>query len=170
MLEFSQALKLLEFDQKRHTKTLDRIMGQCIREAAREWLRAWMRRNKPPVETGMARAALKPLGRFLRVAVPISPTRKPYYSKLEGVMQEPASGEAASYHNIDDDRNHPGRFTEYRFEWATDIHHYYEAAFYRGIPGEEEIEHAKNDFFNHLNWAIEHRVPKTLREFVKIAR
>ncbi len=61
----------LSIDVQRYTKTLDENMKIQVRQAAREWLRAVI--QKVPVWAGSSRGSLQPLGRFLRVAIPINP-------------------------------------------------------------------------------------------------
>lgn len=64
----------LQFDAASYKKALHDTLEKEIRMAARAWLRAVIPRV--PVYTGTARGSLQPLGRFLRVAVPISPVAK----------------------------------------------------------------------------------------------
>lgn len=64
----------LTLNPQRYTKTLDGIMDVQLRQAARLWLRAVI--LKVPVWTGTSMGSLKPLGAFLRVAIPISPVAK----------------------------------------------------------------------------------------------
>lgn len=64
----------LKFDADNFRKTVHATLEKEIRMAARAWLRAVIPRV--PVYTGMARGSLQPLGRFLKVAVPISPVAK----------------------------------------------------------------------------------------------
>jgi hypothetical protein len=79
----------MEFDPKTYKKSLDEAMETQMRQAARAWLRAMLsadlpviRRGTgsskgiPPVWTGTARGTLIPIGRFLKVAIPISPKVK----------------------------------------------------------------------------------------------
>ncbi len=71
MIELKGFFTKLTLDPGRYTKTLDKSMNVQLRQAARAWLRAVI--LKVPVWTGMSRGSLRPLGAFLRVAVPISP-------------------------------------------------------------------------------------------------
>lgn len=81
----------MDFDPKTYRKSFDDAMNTQMRQAARAWLRAMLsaelpivRRGAvgatstgiPPVWTGTARGTLVPLGRFLRVAIPIKPVVK----------------------------------------------------------------------------------------------
>lgn len=155
-----QALELLNLDLPRYHKTLDRIMGQVIREAAREWLRAVI--INVPVETGMAKATLIPLGRFLRNVggLGINPSRKPYFSRLEGVTQEIDAGLVKQDFEIQDDKSSPLSFV-YSFEWSTSVLHYWLAQYYKGnaLPGEEAIEEGAIAFQEHLVSTIVNRLP-----------
>lgn len=53
------------------TKALEEGIAVQIRQAMREFIREVIK--KVPVYTGMSRGALKPIGRFLRVQIPIKP-------------------------------------------------------------------------------------------------
>ena len=64
-------LSFPRFDAKKFTDALRDLAEAQVRQAAREWLRAVI--PKVPVFTGTARGTLMPLGRLIRVAVPISP-------------------------------------------------------------------------------------------------
>lgn len=57
------------------SRALEPVSDLVLRQAARAWLRAMV--EAIPVWEGTARGTLKPLGRFLRVAVPISPVASP---------------------------------------------------------------------------------------------
>lgn len=165
MLTFTANLPKIRLLQGTYTKEMDRIIGQIFREAAREWLRAFLLEGVP-VETGMAKAGLQPLGRFLRVAVPISPKRKPYYSKLEGGRQSIGLGHDKSRFFLKDDRTNPLEFV-HEFEWSSEILHYYLKEFYNGTSqaGEEAIVSAETAFIAHLEDALVRRLPK-LEEYV----
>lgn len=152
--------------RERLNKTLDRVMGQIIREAAREWLRALV--VHIPVQTGMAKGALQPLGRFLRVAVPVRPVRKPYYSKLEGGISEPGFGAQKTDFYFRDDKSHPMSFI-YEFTWSTDVLHYWLQEFYNGkaIPGEIAMRDAEEAFQLHIVNAINRRLPAALDSLIE---
>ena len=143
-------------------------MGQLFRESAREWLRAWLKLGIP-VETGMAKASLVPLGRFLHGVggLKIEPNRKPYYSKLERGVQSPELGEHKSYFDIQDDKSNPMRFV-YLFEWYTETKHYFLSRYYKGqfVSGQAAITIAEQAFMNHFNSTLSRRLPK-LDDFLK---
>lgn len=70
-MRFRGRFSIPQFDDKKFS---DKFISQIQveqRNAARAWLTAVI--PKVPVWAGTARGTLKPLGRFLRVAVPISP-------------------------------------------------------------------------------------------------
>lgn len=71
MFQLGGFMQELSISVNRYTKTLDETMQVQLRQAARAWLRAVL--VAVPVWTGTARGSLKPLGAYLRVAVPISP-------------------------------------------------------------------------------------------------
>ena len=163
MLSFGKGLKALQMNRKDVSRRTDRILGQTIREAARQWLRAWLAEGVP-VETGMAKGTLRPLGRFLRVSVSIKPVRKPYFSVLEGVVQKISSGEEKSEFQIRDDKSDPGSFI-YEFHWATEVLHYMEREFYNGsaMVGRAVLHGPATDaFFAQIDKAIAKRLPVSL--------
>ena len=137
-------------------KTLDRILTSIWKQAAREWLRELIKGI--PVETGMAKGSLTPLGRFLNVAVPISPTRAPYFNKLEGVTATPDAGAAKTEFELE-----TKNFT-YTFTWSTDVLHYWLAQFYKGqaIPGEQLIKEADAVFQQFVTETVTRRVANEL--------
>lgn len=71
MIQLGGFMTQLTINPQRYTKTLDKVMDTQLRQGARAWLRAVL--VKVPVWTGMSRGSLRPLGAFLRVAVPITP-------------------------------------------------------------------------------------------------
>lgn len=164
----STSWEVLVFDAPRYTKTLDRIIGQIIRESARQWLRS-MLTSGIPVETGMAKAALVPLGRFLNNVggLSIAPTRKSYYSKLEGGRQTIGFGEQKQDFKIRDDKSNPLSFL-YEFEWSTTIAHFYLEQFYNGTAQSPQVSiiAADNAFERHMFNALEKRLPG-LDDFIR---
>lgn len=147
MLNFSSSLPIMNLDVARYTKTLDRVMGQIIREAAREWLRAVI--VNVPVETGSAKSTLQPLGRLLRrVAVPINPTKSASdYEHRWG----------ASDFNIFD------KNFEYSFEWSSDLLHYYLNEFFpiatvASAPW-HSLDAGEQAFLSYVDWALQNRLP-----------
>ena len=167
MLDFRRQLDLLEVPERRLNMTLDKVLGQVIREAARRWLRKYI--LHVPAETGMARGALRPLGQFLRLAVPIRPTRKPYFSQLEGVIQDIDAGEAMNYWNIVDDKSGALEFV-YEFEWSTNMLHYYSSQYYNGkaLSGEEVLPIAESAFTDHIQSTLANRVAQSIQGIIQI--
>lgn len=168
MFKFTSHLDFLQFDKLSYTKTLDRVLGQIIREAAREWLRAWLSLGVP-VETGMAKSSLLPLGRYLKNVggLGFTPTRKPYKNSSEvGGFVSPEAGEAYSQFVIMDDKTSPKEFL-YWFEWSTEVLHYYFNERYRGDSpsGQEALDYAEEAFTEYINEAIARRLPNAA-EFI----
>lgn len=161
-MKFVINLPELKLDWLSFTKTLDRTMSQIIRESAREWLRTILVIGVP-VETGMAKAALVPLGRFLKsvAGLGITPRRKPYYSKIEEGVQSIALGEARGQSfTIQDDKSHPLSFV-YMFEWTPEVVHWYWKEFYNGssMSGEEALDQADFAFLTYYEAAVARRLP-----------
>lgn len=166
MLEFTAPIRFVEFNQQQFSKTISKELGRILRQGARIWLRRMV--IEVPVETGAAKGALKPLGTFLRVAVPIRPRRRPYFSKLERGIQSPELGASRSRFEIIDDRvTLFGGL--YSFTWSTEILHYYLSIYYNGnaIPGERVIEEARADFLNFVRIELARRLP-TLAPFIRL--
>lgn len=156
MMTFESSLPIMSLDVKRHTKTLDRVMGQIIREAAREWLRAILTsvNGSFPVLTGAAKSTLKPLGRFLRVAVPVTP-QPDKNGRWRGDRR--SLGEASSSFEIID------RNFEYSFTWSTDLLHYYLNEFFdiatvSSSPW-HSLEAGERAFLDYVDKALATRVP-----------
>ena len=64
-----------KFDAKKFTEAFKKKALVQTRQGMRVFLRTILDADLPPVLSGEARGSLKPLGRFLRVAVPISVKR-----------------------------------------------------------------------------------------------
>lgn len=124
MLSSKTKLFRVKVDEGKLLKKIDREMSIILREAVRVWLRTVLKvvRRAPhtvgdnfPIQTGAAKASLRPLARSVRVAIPIRPAKKrPNLT---------AEGEASSSFEIRDDRTHPLSF-KYRFNWNTDLEHF----------------------------------------------
>lgn len=164
MLEFNTNFDVLELDAKKYTRTLDRILGQIIREAAREWLRAVLKsvpaRGGFPVLTGAAKSTLVPLGRFLRVAVPVNPVKGDRRSL----------GLNSQHFKIIDDKNNGGSFN-YSFEWSTDLLHYFINEFYGYIPYApwNTVEAGEQAFIEYIENALNTKIPN-LQEYIQVKR
>lgn len=76
MIKSTGVLRKIKFDGKRYTKKFRENLEILMRNAVREWLiRALQGKNeggKFPVLTGMAKASLIPVGRLVRMVVPVS--------------------------------------------------------------------------------------------------
>lgn len=87
-MRFRGRFSIPKLDGKKFTeKLIDELQTQQ-RQAAREWLRAVI--PKVPVWAGTARGSLQPLGRFLKVSVPINPVAK-YADKIDNGIAYGAS-------------------------------------------------------------------------------
>lgn len=157
MINYRANLGTLRFDKTKFTKTLDRTISQLVREAVREWYRAlW---SLIPVETGMAKGALLPIAEELHnLPTSIRPTRKPYYSQLEGGIQERSFGSAKSVFELSGTDS--GSFV-YEFFWQTDVIHYYLETHYNGsaVHGKEALQVAQAAFQESLIDGIINRLP-----------
>lgn len=172
MFKFSQSLNLLDFDLDKYTKTLDRVAGQIFREAIREWLRVFIVHNEFPVETGMAKATLAPLARWLGNVnfSGITPEVDDYYHDVELTIANVDAGEERSRFTLIDDKNHPLNFI-YQFYWEESVLHYWHAQYYnspynRGIAGELLIPDAEKAAITFFNITFPRRLPK-LKDFLK---
>lgn len=122
MLIFKSRLRIT-FKVKRFSKKLDRTLGICFRKALRAWLRAILVSvaGSFPVWSGQAKSTLKPLGRTLKVAVPVRPLKRRPNGRP--IPDRRIEGEKSSYFSIRDDKSHPGTFI-YTFYWRTKTLHY----------------------------------------------
>jgi len=137
---------------------MDKIIGQVLRESTREWLRVLL--SHVPVETGMARATLIPIGQYLNNVggLLFTPTRKPYYSNLEGGIQDIGLGLERQEFKIVDTAIGSWKYTVF---WDSGTHHYWENEFYRGdaLPGEAAEIEAEGVFFLYFFQTIDRRLP-----------
>ncbi len=102
-------LRNLEYDMRGHKKTLDAALQTQMRQAARAWLRAVI--PHVPVWTGMAASSLKPLGRYLNVAVPIKP-------RVTRSDKTPEKGRQQQHFEFENNGY------VYTFRWTTEVLHY----------------------------------------------
>ena len=140
---------------------LRKVAEQQVRQAAREWLRAVIPRI--PVFTGTARGTLQPLGRFLKVAVPISPiaTRKD---------KGPNVGESRTrpyYFHRDGDRHY--------FRFNTDLGYFIQNEFYHAPNPPFKLTHptpwnaiieGNLAFEAYIKTTLPQRIPK-IRDYFK---
>jgi len=167
MLENRGPLTLYSFDTAKFNKTLDREMSIVLREGVRLWLRTVLDvisgaphtvGDNFPIQTGRAKGALQPLGRAVRVAVPISPA--------PGKKNRSSEGALSSNFEIRDDQSHPLSFM-YRFNWSTDLEHWATnelnyIEFVRSATPWRAIEEADNALDAYINAEI----PKRLSKFI----
>ena len=84
------------------TKGIDREARLALRFAVRAWIRAMV--TAIPVWEGTARGTIKPLGRFLNVAVPISPRASPHRTqhRIQGIIYQLGPEAGALYQEFND--------------------------------------------------------------------
>lgn len=66
----------LNIDLNKYSEYLEKEANIQLRQAVRAWLRVLVEEGTIPVWTGTAKGVFIPLGRFLRIAVPIRPIKK----------------------------------------------------------------------------------------------
>lgn len=113
---------VLNFDAAGYTRAVREAIEAEFRQAARAFIRAAIPRV--PVQTGMARGSFLNVGRFLRVAVPITPTRfnQRYYPPGGGsIPKTPESGAALSTRPESMIKRQGNRVT---FTFQTGVFHY----------------------------------------------
>jgi len=160
MLQIRGELALLDFDMKKYSKTLNETIETQMRQAAREWLRAVI--PKVPVWTGTARGTLAPLGRFLRVAVPINPVT------TRENMGPDIGASKSSFQFLNDKNLHS-------FVWDNDVLHYLINE-YNDVSGYIHLKHpvpwrsldAGNQAFDaYINKNLPEKAPK-IKDFVNV--
>jgi hypothetical protein len=119
-------LVYVKLDQVKFTKAITEAMETQNRQAARAWLRAVL--TKVPQWTGEARGSLRPLGQFLRVAVPIQISDSKWAKRAIEQGHTAEAGEAQGHFAFKTESN---RFT---FEFNTDVIHYLINEFYNYNP------------------------------------
>ena len=169
MFEFKESLNLLDFDIKSYTKTLDRVAGQVFRESIREWLRVLLVYYEIPVETGMAKATLLPVSRWLGnidFSNVIIPQRDDYWHVIENSMANIPEGEKKSTFTLIDDKNHPLNFI-YQFNWEEYVLHFWVEKYYSNegnkYPtdwGEYLLKKAREAFFEFFYETFPRRIPE----------
>lgn len=124
MLEVTGKFTPYSFDGVKFTKKLDKEMGIILRGAIKVWIKTILHTVKRaphtvgdtfPIQTGAAKASIRPIARYVRVAIPIRPA-----PKRPNLISK---GEASSSFNVQDDKTNPKSF-EYRFNWSTDLEHF----------------------------------------------
>jgi hypothetical protein len=156
-------LKKLKFKSKAYTSALDEALQVQIRQAARAWLKAIIARGLPPIYTGTARGTLKPLGQYLRVAVPLSPIVA--YRKGKGPDVGASLGKFAFL----------ARNFRYTFEWNTDLFYYHINEFFSFVPGFHfrtpipwhSMEIGEAAFLEYVETVLHERIPK-VKDFIEV--
>lgn len=159
MLQFKRHLPKLVLDKNAFLDKVDNFMNDTLAEGVRVWLRRFLAEGIP-VETGMAKANLIPIGRFLHIAIPINPTRRSYYNKREqSDMTVEAGQQKSKFLFIADKKN-----LEYSFEWETETLHYFLRRYYNGAatPGEFAIEIAGEAFDTYVLNQLAEKFPDML--------
>ena len=152
------------------TKTLDRVVGQVLRQAIRAWLKAVLNSinsrdaytlgDSFPIKTGEAKGSLMPLGRALRVAMSVNP--KP------GEENKVLEGESQGKFYIRDDKSHPLSF-KYRFNFSTGVVHFQtnEKIGRNNKRGSKtpwkSLEAGDKAFHNWINSHLQKRINSTLK-------
>jgi hypothetical protein len=155
-------LVYLKLDKGAFTKTFTEAMETQNRQAARAWLRAVL--IKVPVWTGEAKGSLRPLGQFLKVAVPIGPistTREAKRAISEG--HTVAAGEGQGHFQF---KNEDGK--RFVFIFKTDVVHYLINEFYNVKPPINLIQPVpwfslragKAAYKQYLNDNLKQKIPK----------
>jgi len=132
VLVFDARFTGIKFDGEKYMRDLDRAIRKVMREAARAWLIAVLNApqsagkdrgdpytigDKFPIVTGEAKGSLIPLGRALRVDVPVRP--KP------GRENRIAKGMSQGHYNYSREAPGAGRVhPTYFFNFQTDVKHY----------------------------------------------
>lgn len=144
----------LKYDINKHRKVLDEDLQIQMRQAARAWLRATF--THVPMWTGMARSSLKPLGRYLRVAIPIEPNPKARPSPSKNI----ALGERQQEFEFD------ANGYNYGFYWSTHVLHYQHNEFHPSnipllnpTPWESTL-YGQNAWDNYVANVLPNRIPK----------
>jgi hypothetical protein len=153
MLEFRTSLPLINIDVKRYTKTLDRTMGQIIRESAREWLRAILVSvaGDFPVWSGAAKSTLIPLGRFL--------------GQVKGLEANPVQ-KAPDRRDLGENSQDfyiSSKDFNYEFFWSTSLLHYYTNEFYHvpipHISPWHTLDAGEDAWLKYVEDALNRRLP-----------
>jgi hypothetical protein len=109
------------------TKTLIESLETQNRQAARAWLKAVI--TRVPIWTGMAQGSLRPLGQYLRVAIPITPSSSPRAQIAIAHGQNITAGEAMGHFQF---KVEAGK--RIVFIYKTDVIHYLINEFYDVRP------------------------------------
>ncbi len=168
MIVFRGRISFPKLDGAKYNKALKTAVDVQIRQATRAWLNAVI--PKVPLWTGQSRGVLKPLGRFLKVAVPVSPqatSRRAKRTIARGVG--PSSGERYGAFQFE----HRGKRTLFKFavnlqyfidneytdtKGTTHPHLIHDTPWRAFVAGE-------NAFFKYLQDQLPKRIPK-IKNFI----
>lgn len=126
MLYTKHTWRKFKFDRAGFTKTLNRTMGQILRQGARVWLDTILNTVKSsnpdgytsstgfPIETGEALASLIPLAQYLHVALSVTPA--------PGFKSAVSQGISEGKFKIIDDNMSTWR---YSFMWDSEVYHFF---------------------------------------------
>lgn len=160
MLSFEADFPALTFDKKFYGKTFNRIMGEILRESVRVFLRTLL--AHVPVETGMARATLIPIGQYLHNVggLIFSPIRDPYFHKDEGgVISKDLGISRQSFQVVDDNMTN----FVYSAYWDSGTTHYFIQGYYnnqpKSLPGWVAIPLAEQAMIQFFNKTVLRRIP-----------
>ena len=162
-MRFHGTVKTLGFDANGYTVAMKKQLEIAYRKAAAEFLRAAI--PLVPVDTGMARGSFLNIGRFLRVAVPISPkprkTAKLYYHRgafSPGERMNPELG--ASYSTKVEDL-FKWKANKLSFQFNTRVYHYnlLDAIGVRGQEPWNSFSEGQKAFIESLS-GLSKRLPK----------
>lgn len=128
-------IKAFRGDFDRYSEQFTKNLGHMCKTAGMMFLEQFLEgRKKFPVWTGMAKASLRPLGRYLGVHIEIDPKKKPRLNKEFGYWQSPATGEemgeppvAGDFFFLHSNVYGPFRVT---FQWRTLVDHFLENDIY----------------------------------------
>lgn len=162
MAGFKVNLKLiyLKFDKERYIKDFKEVLETQNRQAARAWLREVI--LNVPVWTGEARGSLRPLGQFLKVAVPISPSSSKWARRA---IAQGHTAEAGAQQGQFEFRVEPP--LRIIFEYETQVIHYLINEFYNVNPPIHLIQpapwlsHEKGRvaYQNYINTNLKNKLP-----------
>lgn len=161
MMRFRGRLSLPKLDAERFTKAYQEAAETQVRQAARAWLRAVI--PKVPVWAGTSRGTLQPLGRFLRVAVPIA-------VKVTLPGKGPSIGAAKSEFKFIRDGK------RFYFRWGMDVEHFIQNEYYGAPPNIQKrlknptpwnaIKSGEDAFKEYMETLAKQRLPR-LKDYIK---
>jgi hypothetical protein len=167
-MKINLRLIYLKFNGNKLVKDIEDMLQRESRNAARAWLKAVL--VKVPVWTGEARGSLRPLGAFLRVAVPISPSSSKWAQRamLEGHTAEAGAAQGSFEFKTE---------TKLRivFEARTEVIHYLINEFHNVNPPIHLIEPApwlshvagKKAYLEYLEENLKNKIPNLKSYFVR---